>query len=247
MSDGPTLIQSVQRALRLLEVVAEHDGRAHAKQLSRAAGLSLPTTYHLLRTLAHEGYLRRLDEGTYVLGDRLDVVLRDGRGARTAARARRALESLRDELGSAVYLASYDQGEIVIVEIVDSPKAPRIDLWVGIHDAAHATALGKCILGQLDDETREAYLAGHPLHELTPHTVVDRRRLQAQLAESATVAVDDQEYALGVGCLAVPVRTLEMVGALAVADSPRRLGDRAAVHESLVAGAARVSRALTLA
>jgi IclR family transcriptional regulator, acetate operon repressor len=85
MSDGPTLIQSVQRALRLLEVVAQHEGRAHAKELSRAAGLTLPTTYHLLRTLTHEGYLRRLDEGTYVLGDRLDVVLRDGSAARSAA------------------------------------------------------------------------------------------------------------------------------------------------------------------
>jgi IclR family transcriptional regulator, acetate operon repressor len=247
MSDGPTLIQSVQRALRLLEVVAERDGRAHAKELSRAAGLTLPTTYHLLRTLTHEGYLRRLDEGTYVLGDRLDVVLRDGSAARTAARARRTLESLRDELDSAVYLASYDHGEIVIVEIVDSPKAPRIDLWVGIHDAAHATALGKCILGQLDDGTREAYLAGHPLHDLTPNTVVDRRRLQAQLAVSATVAVDDQEYALGVGCLAVPVRTPEVVGALAIAGSPRRLSEQPALRESLAAGAARVSRALALA
>ena len=69
--------------------------------MSRAAGLTLPTTYHLLRTLTHEGYLRRLDEGTYVLGDRLDV-LRDGSAARSAARARRTLESLRDELDSAV-------------------------------------------------------------------------------------------------------------------------------------------------
>jgi DNA-binding IclR family transcriptional regulator len=77
--------------------------------------------------------------------------------------------------------------------------------------------------------------------------VVDRRRLQAQLAESATVAVDDQEYALGVGCLAVPVRTPEVVGALAIAGSPRRLSEQTALRESLAAGAARVSRALALA
>ena len=46
---GPTLIQSVQRALRLLEVLAEHSGRARAKELARATGLPLATTYHLLR------------------------------------------------------------------------------------------------------------------------------------------------------------------------------------------------------
>ena len=78
------------------------------------------------------------------------------------------------------------------------------------------------------------------MHDLTPNTVVDRRRLQAQLAVSATVAVDDQEYALGVGCLAVPVRTPEVVGALAIAGSPRRLSEPTALRESLAAGAARV-------
>ncbi len=146
---GPTLIQSVQRALRLLEAVSEHEGRAHAKELSRAAGLPLATTYHLLRTLSHEGYLQHLDDGTYALGHRIDVLRSQGSAARSVANARPALEWLRDELGSAVYLARHVDGEIVIVEIVDSPKAPRIDLWVGVHDAAHATALGKCILGQL--------------------------------------------------------------------------------------------------
>ena len=77
--------------------------------------------------------------------------------------------------------------------------------------------------------------------------MVDHRRLQAQLDVSAAVAVDDQEYALGVGCLAVPVRTPDVVGALAVAGSPRRLNEQPALRESLAAGAARVSRALTLA
>ena len=124
-------------------------GRAHAKELARAAGLPLATTYHLLRTLAHENYLQRLDDGSYVLGHRLDVVHSHGTAARGVAHARPALEWLRDELAQRVYLARHVDGEIVIVEIVDGPKAPRIDLWVGVHDAAHATALGKSILGQL--------------------------------------------------------------------------------------------------
>ena len=152
---GPTLIQSVQRALRLLEMVAEFDGRAQAKELARAAGFTLPTTYHLLRTMTHEGYLQRLDDGGYVLGHRLDVVLRHGRAARAVAQTRPALEWLRDELNSAVYLARYEDGEVVILDIVDSAKAPRIDLWVGIHDAAHATAIGKSILGQLRPDEQE--------------------------------------------------------------------------------------------
>jgi DNA-binding IclR family transcriptional regulator len=243
VGDRPTLIQSVQRALRIIEAIAEHAGRARAKEIARATGLPLATTYHLLRTCAHEGWLQRLDDGSYVLGHRIDAVRAGGTAARGVAHARPALEWLRDALGGAVYLARYADGEIVVDEIVDGPRAPRIDLWVGIHDAAHATALGKCILGQLPTDDREDYLARHPLHDLTPRTVVDRRRLA--LPGPDDLAVDDGEYAVGVRCLAATVATAQGAGAVGVVTSPRRV-DTAIARQTLLLGAGRVSRALRL-
>ena len=236
---GPTLIQSVQRALRLIEVLAEHDGRARAKELARAAGLPLATTYHLLRTCTHEGWLQRLDDGSYVLGHRIDVVREHGTAARGVAHARPALEWLRDELGGAVYLARYVDGEIMVAEIVDSARAPRIDLWVGLHDAGHATALGKAVLGQLAPDDREDYLSRHPLHDLTPRTVVDARRLR--LPAPGEVAVDDGEYAVGICCLGAAVVTRDGFGAVAVVSPPSEARRRA-----VLTGADRVSRALAL-
>lgn len=257
-AQGPTLIQSVQRALRLVEIVAERDGRrAHPKEIARAADLPLATTYHLLRTCAHEGWLQRLDDGSYVLGHRLDVIREHGTASRRVAQARPALEWLRDELGGAVYLARHLEGEIVVTEIVDGPRAPRIDLWVGMHDAAHATALGKCILGHLPPAEREDYLARHPLHDLTPRTVVDRRHLR--LPGPGELAVDEGEYAVGVTCLAAPVLTGREIAAVAVVTgrsaAQRRPGARdsardavrgAGLRRSLQVGAARVSRALAV-
>ena len=240
MGGAPTLIQSVQRALRVIEVIGEHDGRARAKEIARGARLPLATTYHLLRTCAHEGWLQRLDDGSYVLGHRIDVVRHQGTAARGVALARPALEWLRDELGGAVYLARWTDGEIVVVEIVDSARAPRIDLWVGMHDAGHATALGKCILGQLPPGERDDYLSRHPLHDLTPRTVVDRRRLRLPAPDQ--VAVDDGEYAVGVSCLAAAVATPDGVGSVGVVTRPARLEAR----RTLLAGAGRVGRALTL-
>jgi DNA-binding IclR family transcriptional regulator len=240
---GPTLIQSVQRALRLIEVLAEHSGRARAKELARATGLPLATTYHLLRTCAHEGWLQRLDDGSYVLGHRIDMVRQQGTAARGVALARPALEWLRDELSGAVYLARWSDGEIVVTEIVDSARTPRIDLWVGLHDAGHATALGKCILGQLPPDDRDDYLSRHPLQELTPRTVVDRRRLR--LPRPDEVAVDDGEYAVGVNCLAAAVPTPEGAGAVGVVTAPAAMAGLAA-RRTLLVGAGRVSRALSL-
>jgi IclR family transcriptional regulator, acetate operon repressor len=243
MSERPTLIQSVQRALRIIEVVAEHDGRARPKEVARVTGLPLATTYHLLRTCAHEGWLQRLDDGSYVLGHRIDVVRAQGTGARGIAHARPALEWLRDALGGAVYLARWVDGEVVVAEIVDSVRAPRIDLWVGMHDAAHATALGKCILGQIPALDREDYLARHPLHDLTPRTVVDRRRLN--LPATGEIAVDDGEYAIGVCCLAAAVTAGRDAGAVGVVTARREVG-RPLNRQTLLLGAARVSRALAL-
>jgi IclR family acetate operon transcriptional repressor len=238
---GPTLIQSVQRALRLLEVVAEREGGAPAKELARAMGLPLATTYHLLRTCAHEGWLQRMDDGSYVLGHRIDVVREQGAAARRTAHARPALEWLRDECSGPVYLAQYIDGEIVVADIVDSHRAPRIDLWVGVHDAAHATAIGKCVLSLLPADAREDYFARHPLHDLTARTVVDRRRLR--LVEPDGVAVDDGEYAVGVSCLAAPVVTPGGVGALAVV-TPRKGALDAGTRRAVIAAGERVSRAL---
>jgi DNA-binding IclR family transcriptional regulator len=243
VSAGPTLIQSVQRALRLVELVGEHDGRAHAKEIARSAGLPLATTYHLLRTCAHEGWLQRLDDGSYVLGHRLDVIRDHGAAARKVALARPALEWLRDQLGGAVYLARFLDGEIVVTEIVDSVRAPRIDLWVGVHDAGHATALGKSILGQLRPSDRQDYLNRHPMHDLTPRTVVDRRRLQ--LPAPSDVAVDDGEYAVGVSCVAAAVTSGDDVGAVGVVTPPGAAAE-AGTRRTLLGGAERVSRALAL-
>src|SRR5512144_1751150 len=128
MAAGPTLIGSVQRALTLLNVVGEADRPLPAKTLARRTCQPLPTTYHLLRTLVHEGYLRRVEGQGYVLGDQVAAL--SGSTAGRAARARPVLEGLHAELGAAVYLSVLDDGEIRLVDVVDSPAHPRVDLWV---------------------------------------------------------------------------------------------------------------------
>lgn len=223
MESEPTLIASVQRALNLLDVVGCADRPLSAKILARRAGLAQPTAYHLLRTLVHEGYLRKLEGEGYVLGDRVAVLAgRLSSPATRAARCRPILKELHDSLTAAAYLAVLQDGEITVVDIVDSPAAPRTDLWVGFHEAAHATALGKAVLSALDDDARAAYLADHDLPDLTPHTVTDPRALLRDLQAMRGYAFDHEEYALGTACVAMPVPSPSMVAAVAVSVPPRR-------------------------
>lgn len=241
-----TLIASVQRALRLLEAVSAHESGAPAKALARQVGLPLGTTYHLLRTLTYEGYLRRLDDGCYILGDGIEGLRGESRLQAWLGRSRPVLAGLRDSVRAASYLAVYEDGEIVLRAIVDAPRYPRTDLWVGFRDAAHATALGKGILARLDRGARSDYLARHRLFDLTARTITSERELVRRLDASTEWAEDSEEYAVGTACLAVPFRTASVTGAVAVSFGPRRLRELSALVRPLQHAACRLAASLTL-
>jgi DNA-binding IclR family transcriptional regulator len=103
-----------------------------------------------------------------------------------------------------------------LVDILDAESSPRVELWVGLHSSAHATALGKQILAELSPDERRDYLSRHTLEELTPYTIRDRRLLLQQLERPAPAVRDEQEYAIGYTCLAVPVRAPGVTASLAV-------------------------------
>lgn len=214
-SPQPTLITSVVRALSLLDTVGAQSGPVPAKKLARLTGLPLGTTYHLLRTLLHEGFVDRADGG-YVLGDRVSTLAQRRVGTDPGGRAHRVLRGLHDELGAAAYLSVLDDGCIRLIDVADSPDAPRTDMWVGFDDAAHATALGKAVLASLPEDELKDYLADHPMVDLTPATVTSRTVLLQQLHHSPELTSDDEEYAVGVACLAVPVPSSTLVAAVAI-------------------------------
>ncbi|MGW8484420.1 IclR family transcriptional regulator [Microbacterium sp. NPDC055903] len=238
----PTLIGSVQRALRLVDIVANAPRPLPAKMLAAATGLTLGTTYNLVRTLVHEGYLAIEPDGL-VLGGRFPALKAesDGRGI-FLARVRQALKDVTDELGATAYLSRYDDGEVHLVDIVDATRNPRVELWVGLHSSAHATALGKRILADLSEQDRLDYLGRHTLEELTPNTISDRRALLTQLEHSPTWTVDDEEYAIGSTCVAVPVMAPGVTASLAVSLP----AEDAVVDRRLVRELQRTARRLSL-
>jgi DNA-binding IclR family transcriptional regulator len=234
--------------LRLLETVSAHENGAPAKQLARETELPLATAYHLLRTLVHDGYVRKLDDGGYILGDKVQTLHTAGRGQALLSRVRPTLAALRDELSTAAYLTFYEDGEIRVAEIVDGPRAPRVDLWVGFEDAGHATALGKSVLRELDDESRKDYLSRHTMSDLTPRTITSPPELLRRVDSSpvAPAVTDLEEYALGTVCVAVPVYYGNKLGSLGVSLPKDRISRLEEIRARLIPTANRVSRSLSL-
>ncbi|QDP98227.1 IclR family transcriptional regulator [Microlunatus elymi] len=237
-----TLIGSVQRALRVLDVVADASRPLTVKAVATRSGLSLGTTYNLVRTLIHEGYLRGDTDGL-LLGPRFPALRAQDQHGILLARVREALSQVSDEIGAAAYLSRYQDGEINVVDIVDAASHPRVALWVGIQDSAHATALGKQILATLSPEERLDYLSRHPPADLTQNTISNRRVLLQHLDRVRDAALDRGEYAVGYTCLAVPVQTTDSIAALAISlpADDRRIADLASITDKLRAIAANLS------
>ncbi|MEU2712730.1 helix-turn-helix domain-containing protein [Streptomyces sp. NPDC007205] len=222
-----TLIGSVQRAMRLLETVATHSYGAPAKQLARETGLALPTTYHLLRTLVHEGYLRR-EKGLFFLGEAAERLGSSGAQQKRRSAVADTLAHWRDSIGVPVYYAMYRDGEIEVMCVSDSPGAPAVEEWADFRETGHAHAIGQCLLSQLDEDARRDHLARYPVQSLTPYTVRDNDALVRRLARMPRMkpVVERQEYALGTVCAAVPITVGTTVATMAMslpADQADRL------------------------
>lgn len=240
----PTLITSVQRALRLLEAVSEQPAGTTAKHLSRRTGIALPTTYHLLRTLVHEGYLEKLDDGAFIIGEQVAGLHSAAPGQGLRSRIRSVMTELRDDLNAAVYLARYDDGEVVVTDIVDSPRTPRVDTWADFKEAAHATAIGKCLLSGLSRAERADHFDRYPPADLTPRTITRIRDLID--GPEHPVVTDSEEYSLGTACMAAPVLGTGSPMTLAISFPARKLTGTGAFVPPLCAAAGEISRTLAL-
>jgi DNA-binding IclR family transcriptional regulator len=210
---------SVQYALRVLEAVSRHAGGVSEAQISRETGLPAAHLSGMLLTLRREGYVVQVSDGVYAVGDSL-VLLGSGTDRQQALqhKLQAALDQLRDTVGAAVYLSRYLDGEVRITQVADGPRTPKVHEWVDFRSAAHASAVGKCLLTQLDQNGRRDHLSRHRIARLTSRTITSEKVLFSRLdAQPATVpTLDLQEYAVGTVCAAVPITAGSAVGCLAL-------------------------------
>jgi DNA-binding IclR family transcriptional regulator len=210
---------SAQDALRVLETVARHTTGVTDAELARETGLGTERLTSLLLMLRREGYVEQIAEGAYVTGDAL-ARLSSAHDHEEALREKlqQTLNRLRDSVGAAVYLSRYVDGEVKVTQYADSAATPAVNEWVDFRYSAHATAVGKSLLGQLDHNGRRDHLSRHKMARLTSRTITSDKLLLSRLeAQPPTVPVLDlQEYAVGTVCAAVPVTAGSSVGCLAL-------------------------------
>ncbi|MCX5391243.1 IclR family transcriptional regulator [Streptomyces sp. NBC_00094] len=234
---GQTLIQSVQRAVHLLRALNHRGGSASAKQLARDADLPLPTAYHLLRTLCHEGLVRK-DRHGYALADPGGLAVPQP-SAPDSLPTQEWTDQLSLELNAAVYFVVYREGEIRVTAASRNPACPPVTEWADFRLTGHAHAAGQALLSQLSDEERADHLARHPATPLTRHTVAGRTAVERRLASRQRGAphLEYEEYTLGTVCAAVPITVGSSAATLAISLPSARAAELQPLTRSLQARA----------
>ncbi len=197
-------IASVQRAVAVLDALAEDEPALGTNEIARRTGINPSTVSRLLATLAEAGLVEHDGEsGRYRLGLRL-LQLGNSVLARVDLRAiaRPHLAALVDATGETATLCAPGAQEAVTVDYAQSPASVQSVARIGRPSVAHATAIGKVFLAC------GGALPSGPLAVYTDRTITDRATLAAEIEATAkrgwAQAVGEREEDLN--AIAAPVR-----------------------------------------
>ncbi len=222
------MIQSVDRAARILKELSSGSRGLGVSELAVNLGLAKGTVHGLLRTLQKHGLVEQsIESGKYQLGPAL-LELSSGYLDLSELRVRSLAwsELLALRTGEAVRVGVLHENTILVIHHVFRPDTTVQILEVGADLPLHATALGKAVLAYAPEELRHAYLSDH-LAQLTGRTLTTKRALNSDLTlvRNRRYALEQEEAILGEAGVAAPIfdRRDLVIGAIGVAGASERL------------------------
>ncbi len=238
-------MQTVERALRVLERVASFPRPASLTEIANAATLHPSTTYRLLGTLVQTGYVTRDSRtGLYRLGLkllRISRALEDQLDIRALALP--VMERVVAQEEETVSLVIRTGSTGVVIERVQCARQIRSVTPVGSHGPLHCTAAGKILIAWLKPSDVQALIAEAPLVRHTARTITDAEALANELAKvrAQGVALDRGERSDDLIGIAAPVRNARgrVIAALSLSGPAQRLGpDRRPALAAIIRDAA---------
>lgn len=227
--DSEYKVKSVDRALHLLEIMAEEKRELELKELCKKIHINTTTLYRLLQTLQNRGFvIQNPYTGRYQLGLKL---LELGHTVTDQIELRRIalpfLQKLMEKTGETTNLVVLDEGEAVYIEKAESPAPLRMFYRIGKQAPAHATGVGKVLLTALPSEKLTEIIKIKGLRKLTENTITSPENLQKELEKIRQngFAVDNEECEVGAKCIAAPIRdyTNQVVAAVGISGPSARL------------------------
>ncbi|WP_342615449.1 IclR family transcriptional regulator [Peribacillus frigoritolerans] len=207
------VIQSVDRALRILDLFDEHTAELKITDISNQLGLHKSTVHSLLKTLLIHGYISQNPEnGKYGLGMKLyergNYVIQS---LDVRELSKKFLMDLSVKTGQTAHLVILDGKEGVYIDKVEGPMAVILYSKIGKRIPLHSSAVGKALIAFKDQEEIKKILNGYVYFKQTESTISGESEFlrELQQVQSQGYAVDNQENEPGVRCIAAPIRNHE--------------------------------------
>lgn len=204
-----SIVQSVDRSLRILEELANSPEEMSITQISENLELNKSTVHRLLRTLVARGFVIQNPETRdykitfkmYNLGSRwvrnLDVL----------EISKPYTKKLMEEVNEIVHLVVLDQDSVIYVDKVSADNTIQMASNVGNRAPLYCTAVGKSILAHMSDEEIKEYWQNEDIIKHTEHTITDFDDLVVELekVKSLGYAQDNEENETDVRCIGAPI------------------------------------------
>lgn len=204
-----SVINSLDRALRMLEVLGDSENNIGVTELGQKLDVDKSTAYRLLATLAARGYVEQEPETKkYKLGLKvveLSSMVLDKMELRKVAKP--FMKELMRRTNETIHLAILDVGNVVCIDQEETPSMINVNMAVGREAPGHCTAIGKVLWAYLKEEELDRVLKKKVLTRFTARTITSIPELKIHLKKvrEQGYALDDEEFTIGVRCIAVPM------------------------------------------
>ncbi|MCP4432069.1 MAG: helix-turn-helix domain-containing protein [Gammaproteobacteria bacterium] len=200
---------SLTRALTLLERLAESPAGMNLTDLSQQLGMPPATVHRLLSTFEELNFVEQdAEAGLWFVGLKAFTVGQAFLNRRDfVASARPFMKSLVDLCGETVNLGIIDDGEVVFISQVESQEMMRMIVNLGSRSPIHASGVGKAMLASLDEQEVAQLLQRRGLARFTDHTIDNPADLRSalEMIRHQGYALDDEEHAIGLRCVAANI------------------------------------------
>lgn len=209
MDNKSTTIQSLQRAFQILEILSEHPHGIGLTELAASMNLSKSTIHRFLASLLSLGYVFKSSENKYCLTLRLyEIGSRFIKAMDIMEFARPMLNHLSEEAGMTAHFATISEDHVLYL-YKNSASSFSINTcsFIGSSAPVYCTGIGKVIMAYQSENKALEIWNRQDIIRYTANTIANWHDFQLELTRirSDGYAIDNEEYELGVCCIALPV------------------------------------------
>lgn len=224
-------VSSTAKVLNVLDCFTPTQPELSLAQLGKMMGVPKSTLLNRIRTLENCGFLVKNKElGTYRLGYKILEYAYCVRASYPLSPvAVPIMEEVVDLTGETVYLTTHIKGRLFYMECVYPSHRPTSYSIEGRTLPLHCTASGKAMMSYMEPDRIQRIVDENGLIALTPNSITTIEQLyeELELCKSRGYAIDNEEQAIGVRCVAVAIRNQmgKPVGALSISGSTITISD----------------------